>query len=412
MTIQPLPRISMHVLYQSEDVRAVCEGAAQDWRLGGVNAFMDPGGVDLALARYARQPTPALLIVEALAVDEAFLESLGRLAQVCDPDTRVLVIGAANDIDSYRKLRALGVAEYLVHPFDVLDLIRVVSGLFHDKGPHLIGRTVSVIGAKGGVGASAVAHNLAYGLSQACLSETVLVDLDLAFGAVGLAFDAEPPEGVDVALAQPDRLDATLLDRLLIRHSSYLSLFTAPLDLYGAAAVDPQAYRQVILALKALAPTVVLDLPHQWSPWVRDTLVQSDEIVVVATCDLGGMRNTKSLIDYLVRARPNDPAPRLVLNQLGRGGKSDIPVKLFGEALDIKPTATVPFDAPLFAGAMVKCKPLAELNRKAEATLRLQGLVQAVAGLTAPPPRPPSPAAAFLQVLRKSAPTHVWKTPQ
>ena len=411
MIIQPLPRISMHVMYESEAVRAACEGAAHDWRFAGVNAFMDPGGIDLALARYARQPTPSLMIIEALAVDESFLERLSRLAEVCDPDSRVLVTSGSNDIGHYRKLRALGVAEYLVNPFDALDLIGVVSGLFHDQGRHLIGRTVSVIGAKGGVGASALAHNLAYGLGQACRWETVLVDLDLPFGAVGLAFNADPVEGVGAALAQPERLDATLLERLLLRHCDYLSLFTAPLDLDTDHAADPLAYRQVIRSLKALAPTIVLDLPHQWTPWVRDTLVQSDEIVIVAACDLAGLRNARSMMDFLGRARPNDPAPRLVLNQVGRGGKSDIPLKIFSQALEVEPAAAIPFDAPLFSRALAKSRTLAELNPKAEATQRVQGLVQAIAGFNPPPPTP-TPAAAFLQAFRKNAPPHVWKTSQ
>jgi hypothetical protein len=75
-----------------------------------------------------------------------------------------MVIGAINDIALYRQLVARGVSEYVVPPFQPLQILRTISGLFADPDAPFVGKQISVVGAKGGVGASTIAHNLAWAL--------------------------------------------------------------------------------------------------------------------------------------------------------------------------------------------------------------------------------------------------------
>src|SRR5690606_1525908 len=142
-------------------------------------------------------------------------------------------------------------------------------------------------------GSSSVAHNTAYAMSERIGANTVIVDYDLPFGTAGLDFNQDPLNGVADALGQPDRLDATLLARMMVRCTDTLSLFAAPATLDVDRDVSPDAFEEVPGRIRSTAPFVVLDLPHLWSGWMRKTLLAADEVVVVATPDLASLRNAK-----------------------------------------------------------------------------------------------------------------------
>ena len=156
-----------------------------------------------------------MVVVEAPADRDALLEQLEELAQYCDAGTKVVVLGKLNDIVLYRQLIARGVSEYLVAPFDVVDFVQAMSKLFSVPGAKPLGRVIAVVGAKGGVGASTVAHNLAWSLASVTEMATIVADFDLGFGTAGLDFNQDPPQGVAEAVFAPERVDATLVDRLL-----------------------------------------------------------------------------------------------------------------------------------------------------------------------------------------------------
>ena len=97
----------------------------------------------------------------------------------------------------------------------MLEFIQHVSHLYTVTVGVALGRLIAVMGAKGGVGASTVAHNLAWSIATSLETQTVIADLDLAFGTAGLDFNQDPPQGVAEAVFSPERVDANLVDRLL-----------------------------------------------------------------------------------------------------------------------------------------------------------------------------------------------------
>ena len=138
------------------------------------------------------------------------------------------MLGKVNDIVLYRQLIARGVSEYLVWPFGVVDFVGAISNLFRGPNAKPVGRVVSVVGAKGGVGASTIAHNLAWHLATGLEMSTIIADLDLRFGTAGLDFNQDPPQGVAEAVFAPERVDTTLVDRLLSKCGDNLNLLAAP----------------------------------------------------------------------------------------------------------------------------------------------------------------------------------------
>ena len=392
-----VPRIAIHVFCKQRGVRQVAEEAAEDRRLARATTEILEGGLPAALERYASQTTPPLVIVDSDQPPAQLLADLDKLAEVCDAGTKVIVIGASNDIGFYRELIRRGVSEYLVAPLEPLQLIRTITSLYSDPAAPFVGRSIAFVGAKGGVGASTVAHNVAFAISERLMAQTVIVDFDLPFGTAGLDFNQDPLQGVADALSQPDRLDPVLLDRMMVRCTERLSLFAAPATLDSTYDISTEAFEEVATKIRGASPYVVLDLPHVWSGWMRQTLLSADDVVIVATPDLASLRNCKNMMDLIRAARPNDTPPRLVLNQVGVPGRPEIPVKDFAEALGTQPSLVLPFDARTFGQAANNGQMVLESGPKSKAAEGLQHLADLISKREAPPPRQKS----FLEGLMK-----------
>ncbi len=346
-----IPRISIHAFCTQPGLLALMHTIGKDRRMRNVAMDVLEGGVPAAIKYYVNEPTPNLLLIEGAGDPRQLLADLDALAQHCDETIRVVVIGHTNDIRLYRELMRRGVSEYLVAPVDPVQLIRSIAGLFADPEAPFIGKTLAVTGVKGGVGASSVAHNLAWALSERLKINATLVDLDLNFGTTGLDFNEEAAATIADALMSPDRFDDAVMGRLITKATDRLSLFTAPATLDRTYNLEPETYSRVLEQVRGSVPFVVLDLPHIWSDWFKSTIIGADEICVVAGPDLASLRNGKNLIDFLKAARPNDQPPKLILNMVGVPKRPEIPAKDFGQAIGLEPTLILPFEPHIFGTA-------------------------------------------------------------
>jgi pilus assembly protein CpaE len=374
-----VPRITIHAFCARPETTELVQTASSDRRMERAKTVVHDGGLAAAVAFCQNQPTPSLLIVESLDQAAQLLDQLGQLAEVCDPGTKVIVVGAANDISLYRELMRRGVSEYLVPPLGPLQLIAAITALYADPAQPFIGRQIAFCGAKGGSGSSTVAHNVAHLISERMGANTVLVDLDLAFGTAGLDFNQDPLHGIADALSQPDRLDPVLMERMMARCGDHLSLFAAPANVDRDYDISPETYEEVAHKIRASTPYVVLDLPHAWSAWKRRMLVTSDDVVLVVEPDLASLRNAKNIVDLVRAARPNDAPPRVVLNKVGVPMRPEIPVKDFGEALGLPPSMIISFDAKLFGQAANNGQMIAEVGPKSKQAEALDTLARMIA---------------------------------
>lgn len=372
------PRIVIHIFCDLQESADIANSAAADRRMARATTIVRMGGLAAAVENYQNQPTPSLVMVESQADPTLLIAQLDKLAEVCDPGTKVVVMGRANDIALYRELMKRGVSDYIVPPLQPLTIIHAITNLYSDPSAPFVGRSIAFVGAKGGVGSSTIAHNFGYCLTEYMQTNAVIVDFDLPFGTAGLDFNQDPLQGVADALSQPDRLDPVLLDRMMVRCSERLSLFAAPANLDTDYDISPEAFEEVANKIKNTAPFVVLDLPHIWSGWMRKMLLSADDVVIVATPDLASLRNAKNMMDLIKAARPHDQAPRLVLNQTGVPGRPEIPVKDFGEALGAMPSLVLPFDPKLFGAAANHGQMICEMQGKSKTAEGLNQLAQMI----------------------------------
>jgi pilus assembly protein CpaE len=362
--VRPLPRISIHAFCESEQVQRTIDKMGRDRRMAKVNLRVTSGNIDAAATMFSSSPTPNLIILETSAEPRNLLAELAPLAEVCDPSTRVVLIGRYNDISLYRDLVRNGISEYLVAPVAMADMMAAISSIFVDPDAEPLGKSIAFVGAKGGVGSSTIAHNCAFGISNLFSTETILADLDLAFGTANIDFDQDPTQGIAEAVFAPERLDEVFLDRLLTKCSDHLSLLAAPSLLDRAYDFETGAFLPVIEILQRSAPMAVLDVPHAWNEWTRAVLADADEVVICAAPDLANLRNTKNMLDALKKLRPNDRAPHLILNQVGMPKRPEISPSDFIEPLEIEPIAIIPFDAALFGNAANSGRMISEIDDK------------------------------------------------
>jgi pilus assembly protein CpaE len=380
--IAPAPRISIQAFCETMETAAAVQAAGEDRRLGKAHLKIQMGGAAAAVEAYRTSPTPNVIMLETETRGDDILAGLDHLAEVCDAGTRVIVVGRVNDVTLYRELVRRGVSDYLIAPIATLDVVRSICGLFSPVDAKPLGRIVAVVGAKGGVGASTIAHNVAWSIAGDLNMATVVSDLDLAFGTAGLDYNQDPPQGIADAVFSPERIDTNFVDRLLSKCTDHLSLLAAPATLDRVYDFAAESFEAIFDSLRTNIPCVVLDIPHQWTGWTRRTLINADDILVVASPDLANLRNTKNLVDLLRAARPNDHRPFYCLNQVGVPKRPEIKIADFAKALDDDPAAIIPFDPQLFGTAANNGQMIAEISSGHKTAESFRHLAQILTGRT------------------------------
>ena len=382
--IAPAPRVSVQAFCDTVESAAAIQSAGEDRRMAKAHLRIQMGGLTAAIEAYRSSPTPNVIILELESRGEDVLAGLDELAHVCDAATRVIIIGRMNDVTLYRELVRRGVSDYLIMPVDTLQIVRAVCGLFSAPDAKPVGRIIAVTGAKGGVGASTVAHNIAFAIARDLKLDAVVTDLDLAFGTAGLDFNQDPPQGIAEAVFSPDRIDNAFIDRLLAKCTDHLSLLAAPATLERVYDFGADAFDSIFDSLRATVPCVVLDVPHQWTGWTKQTLVSADDILIVAAPDLANLRNTKNIYDFLKSARPNDQRPLYCLNQVGVPKRPEIKAADFAKALDDQPVAVIPFEPQVFGAAANNGQMIAEISANHRTAEMFLELAQRLSGRSEP----------------------------
>src|SRR6202167_6178231 len=378
--IAPAPRVSVQAFCETVETAAAIQAAGEDRRMAKAHLRIQMGGLVAAIEAYQSSPTPNVIILESESRGEDVLTGLDQLAPVCDAATRVIIIGRMNDVALYRELVRRGVSDYLIAPVGALQIVRAVCGLFSAPDAKPVGRVIAVVGAKGGVGASTIAHNIAFSIARDLTLDAVVTDLDLAFGTAGLDFNQDPPQGIAEAVFSPDRIDNAFIDRLLSKCTDHLSLLAAPATLDRVYDFGADAFDAIFDSLRATVPCVVVDVPHQWTGWTKQTLIGADDILIVAAPDLANLRNTKNLYDFLKAARPNDQRPLYCLNQVGVPKRPEIKAADFAKALEDNPIATIPFEPQLFGAAANNGQMIAEIAANHRTAEMFRQLAQKLTG--------------------------------
>ena len=295
-----------------------------------------------AIRHLAKEPTPRALVVDIARVANP-MEELENLARVCTPDVRVLVIGDDSDVGFYRELvRNMGVAEYVHKPLTRDNVARLfvpqIAGVTMDAGASRGGSVIAVCGARGGVGTTTVAVNLALQLTAATRGHVALLDLHLRQGTTALMLGVKPVGGLRIALEQPERADALFLDRVAVEINERLRLIAAEESLDGTPSPTPDGMRRVLDLLRRRFNYIVMDLPMPATLAEMQALRGARHLLVVMAPDLASIRDADRLRQ--LAAGLGTSHTTIVLNRLGMPGGLKMP--LIEQGLGGKPTVADP----------------------------------------------------------------------
>jgi pilus assembly protein CpaE len=309
---------------------------AQDWPEGTIHT----GSIVEATQHLRDHPTPRQLMVEVASAAEAPAQ-LGALADVCAPGVRLIVTSTVNEFSFFRWLKDMGVDEYLLQPFKAEALTQAltvrVDAPKAAEAPKKQGEVTVVLGARGGVGATTLATNLAGLLAREHQRTTLLLDLDAHFGSAAMMLDLEPSRGIATLFDNPDRVDGLFLDRVLIRQSDHLFLLSAEEPLKEALSHTTRTAEVLLPRLREKFAHTIIDLPRALTPLTRALLAGADRVVLVTEPSLTGLRDLLRLQDYLKDALQR-PLPLVFSNRGGLLAKTEVKrtefEKHFGRALD------------------------------------------------------------------------------
>lgn len=378
-------RIPIAAFLVNQDSKAAVESLKEDRLFFRCTIEAHDGGIEAATNYLADQRTPTLLIVETGAQQEQMFQQLEALANVCDPDAKVILIGAQNDIGLFRTLIREGISDYLVTPVTIDNLKDSVSKIFEGGGGGKLGRVIAFAGMTGGVGSSVVAHNAAHEMSTHYDEQAIVVDLDIAFGTAALDYNMQPRQTIVDALTQAARLDAGVLGQYLMEFAeTKLSVLASPSSLSTGLQITAEPLDAVITVVKPMADFIILDLPHLWDPWVNDLLAAADEVVLVCRPDLTNLRNAKNMVEYLGPKRGDDSPTRLILNQTGAAKRTELSAGDFRDQLALEPALSIPYDPEAFGRALNNGEMMSKASAKSKATEAIVELAKIVSGREVP----------------------------
>lgn len=325
------------------------------------NAILQDGGLAGALGALSQNPSPPILIVDVSGSEDPNAGARSLMA-LCDPATRVIALGTVNDISYYRELTGLGVSEYLVKPVDRDSIEAALEGQNRPR-PALKAvddtdarNVVSVVGVRGGVGATTLAVNLAWIVGHEKQQNCAIVDLDLQFGTVALQLDLEPSNGLREALENPERIDALFIASAMANEGENLFVLSAEEPFDENVSYTASACGMLIEALPEDLKQVFLDLPARSVIENPSLLEHSQKIVLVSDLSLVGMRDVARMSKLCADAAP-DAALHIVLNRVGMAAKGEIPKAEFVKGTELAVNHEIPFDAKLAATSSISGKP-------------------------------------------------------
>ncbi len=239
------------------------------------------------------------------------------------PFAQVVMLSVQSDADYMRRAMLAGARDFIAKPpsgDELISTIRLVSerareqrekmarpaisraggtgGLAAPAGPQPEGKLIAVYSAKGGVGTTTIATNLAIGLHTE-ETPTVLVDTSLQFGDVAVFLNLQVKNSIVDLAARAEEIDPEIVEEVLIRHESGLRVLAAPPRPEMADEIQAEQVRRVLGYLRLEFPYVVVDTGSEMDDVALAVLDAADLLVVVATPEIPAIKNSRLTFDLL-----------------------------------------------------------------------------------------------------------------
>ena len=227
-------------------------------------------------------------------------------------------------------------------------------------------RLLGVFSGKGGAGVSFLATNLAASMN----SPTLLMDLNLQAGDASSFLGLEPRYSIADFVANRTRLDDSLISSLLTPYSTGLALLAAPLEAHEAEDIHPEHITEVIHLLSQRYESLVLDLQHTFDPITIAALDLADDILLIMTLDIPGIRSTKRALKVFERLGYPKTKIHVVVNRWSKN--IDVKLQKVESHLDEQLIGFVPNDYRKVMESINLGRPLVQTDPSSKLTLEIK----------------------------------------
>jgi pilus assembly protein CpaE len=236
----------------------------------------------------------------------------------------------------------------------------------------------AIIGARGGVGATAIATSVAWSMAKDKRQRVVLLDLDLHFGSLALSLDLEPARGLREILSSPERVDSLLVRSAMAKVSDGLRVLAAEEPLEDMPTADPAGLDALLADLGGSADWVVIDVPRALTALNRRALAVAETVGIVCEQTLPAMRDTQRLMTMIGGLRA-DARVLVVANRVG-GAAGEIGNADFERGIGGKIDFSISVDVKAAFAAAEHGKAMIEVTRDAKNLAELKRLAVVMSG--------------------------------
>jgi pilus assembly protein CpaE len=310
-----------------------------------------------------------------------------QLASTC-PDTAIIF--AARDPSPALILGGMraGAREFIQMPIaaeefrTVIDrVVEFCAGRENSTNTH--GRVIAVFSGKGGSGVSFFGTNLAAAMGV----PTLLVDLNLQAGDAASFLGLETKYSLADFVHNRARLDDSLMTSLVTPHSTNLAVLAAPLEAHEAEDIKPQDVSEILYLLRQRYECLVLDLPHTFDPVTVAALDMADDILVVLTLDIPGIRGTKRALKVFERLDYRPDKVHVVVNRWSK--HIDVQLQKVEAHLGEQLIGFVPNDYRKVMDSINLGNPLVQADPSSKITAEIKRIAALVSGNGHSPSAPP-----------------------
>ncbi len=372
-----LPSATVDLFLKDHATMEAAKALEGDWRFARVTIRINEGNVENAIELYSETPSPEILMIETDTTDDSFIGRLGELSGHCKETTSAVIIGPVNDVNLYRKLTAMGVSDYLVRPVPMDTLGDVIAQSLIEKLGTSGSRLIAVVGAKGGVGASAIAQVMAWGATDRLSQKTLLLDGAGAWSSLGVGIGFEPVASTAEAIKAVSAKDNDSLRRMLYQASDKLAILATGTEPMLESPATIGQFEEILNMTMTSYPLVIVDLSAAIPAVKKAVLTRAHEIVIVTTPTLSSLRSARALLMETKKSHGGQGGNiDLIVNMAGLAPGKEVAKPDIKAALEADPQIVINFDPKLFIGLESEGKKISSDKAGQEIVEKILPLVQ------------------------------------
>lgn len=307
--------------------------------------------------------------------------------------TLLIAVSAAAEPSLILEAMRAGCTEYLTKPVaadqlaEALDRLRTRLGVRRKPAPKSLGRTLALLGARGGAGATTLAVHLGCFLVRQYGKKTLILDEHRRLGHVSLYLGEDRAQYHFYELVRNiARLDQALLQGFVIHHDSCLDILPSPDAFDDSANVSLDDIQRAIRFLAENYEFVIIDCPHGIHNLSLATIDCTDELYLIATPDVPALRDLSRYIDHLLQSNVPPGKIKVVINRFSSAGA--VSLEQIEKAIRQPVAITIPNSSSDLIQAMNTGNPILP-DRKSEFSIQMRkwaaSLVPAGASVVAEP---------------------------